>query len=305
MKSGKQWELFYHEENTRNRYRPAGLLQSKLPSTWRPAKAIKSSQRTLRAILPETDEGTTMASPSDGIFSNEMIQKIRGVYTIDQEQWALLKMSWHTSKITLFCGSDGGLKDTIGTSGYVIYCMDRENPLITGYAAEKQDDNKSSSTRQELLAQLSIEYWLIHLVETFGQPDVPIEVHLITDSQASIIIRDKMSSVVGMTDLLKPDAEIALEMDYRRAENKHTSILKIHKVQSHIAEEESPDEFFWRINNEADRLATTARERVQHGEMEATSPGFLEGSNVMCIIRGKYCTNNLHERIFNTIHQET
>ena len=125
MKSGKQWELFYHEENTRNRYIPAGLLQSKLPSTWRPAKAIQSSKRMLRAILPEK-VCTTIESPSSGIFSNEIIKQIRGVYTIDHEQWALLQSSWHTGQITLFCGSDGGLKDTIGTSGYVIYMVRTE-----------------------------------------------------------------------------------------------------------------------------------------------------------------------------------
>ena len=112
-----------------------------------------------------------------------------------------------------------------------------------------------------------------------------------------------MSSVVGMKDLLKPDADIAMELDYRRKNNKH-STMNIFKVQSHIDEDDAPDELLWRINNEADGLATLAREKVQQGELEATTPGFLEGSKAMCIIRGTYCTNNLQERIFNTIYKD-
>ena len=122
MKVGQQWELFYHEENTRNRYRHAGLIQSKLPRKWRPTKVIKGSQRTLQAILPERESSLPIVQPSVGIFSNERIKTILGVYTIDHDEWSLLQGLWHTQKITLLCGSDGGLKEAIGTSG-ILKCQ--------------------------------------------------------------------------------------------------------------------------------------------------------------------------------------
>ena len=130
----------------------------------------------------------------------------------------------------------------------------------------------------------------------------PLEVHLITDSQASILIWERSLKVVGMNDILKPNADIAMEIAHCRDTNKD-SILKIHKVQSHIDESEAPDEVLWLINDEADKLATLTRERVRSGELVATRPGFLVGSQAMCIVGGVYCTTNLQESIFNRICQ--
>ena len=58
----------------------------------------------------------------------------------------------------LLCGSVGGLKDGIGTSGYVIHREGYDEPVMRGYTAEQQRGMEASSTRQELLAQLCIEY---------------------------------------------------------------------------------------------------------------------------------------------------
>ena len=52
----------------------------------------------------------------------------------------------------MICGSDCDLKDGIGTSDYVIYQSDSDEPLVTGYAAEIQKSDDASSTRQEMLS---------------------------------------------------------------------------------------------------------------------------------------------------------
>ena len=110
--------------------------------------------------------------------------------------------------------------------------------------------------------------------------------------------------MVSMKELMQPDSEVAMELAQFGVRNKNTEV-KFHKVQSHIPEEDAPDEFFWRLNDEADRLATLAREKVTGGELVATAPGFLEGAKAMCIIGGDYCTNKLGDRIYNHVYKDT
>ena len=121
-----------------------------------------------------------------------------------------LKQDWHQHKIELLCGSDRGLKDDLGTSGYVIYYNQESTPIVQGSAAELQTTNLPSGTRQELLGQLCIEYWVQHLIKTMGESAYKIQLNLVTDSQASIQIMAKLSDVISMKDLLGPDIDVAI-----------------------------------------------------------------------------------------------
>lgn len=58
----------------------------------------------------------------------------------------------------MLCGTDGGLKDGLGTSEYVITVPDSEVPLVIGHAAELHAGGVVSSTWYELLGQLAVAY---------------------------------------------------------------------------------------------------------------------------------------------------
>ncbi len=222
---------------------------------------------------------------------------------MDDAEVEVLKSEWHTGRTKMVCGTDGGLKDRIGITGYVIYGATRETPLIYGYSAKLQTTDNSSSTRQELLAQLCVVYWLQHLVEVFGEPDRPIRVTLITDSQASILMLSKMPRLIGIKDWLSPDNDITMELYQQRAQNAHSS-TELVKVKSQTIEAQDLDETYWKLNKEADELATFARERVKSGDIIALLPTFLPGAKAMCIINGSLYTNKLKESVHAALYRD-
>ena len=230
------------------------------------------------------------------------MKTILGNYTVNKEELQKLKELWISQPIVLVCGSDGGLKNTLGSSGYIIYIEKAQEPIIKGFSAEVQDNVNGSSTRQELLAQLCVEYWLLQFGKKLGEPVSGVKIKLITDSQASIMIREGVHNVRSMKALLTPDVEIAMEIARCRHDNKY-SCIEFHKVKSHISIDEAPDEFFWRINEEADALATAARDEVKAGRFQAHRPLFLEGAQAMCIINGHINTANLKDRVYDSIYE--
>ena len=88
--------------------------------------------------------------------------------------------------------TDGGLKDSIGTSSYGLFFPGECKAILAGFAGEFQPKDYASSTRQELLGQLGVEYWLEELSQRWGIPRNGLELTLITDSQASIDIMDNV-----------------------------------------------------------------------------------------------------------------
>ena len=71
-----------------------------------------------------------------------------------------LKTVWHSNSGLVVGATDGGLKDMVGTGSYAIFIPGDPVPVIQGYSAEYQPRKEASSTRQELLGQLGLEYWL-------------------------------------------------------------------------------------------------------------------------------------------------
>ena len=84
-----------------------------------------------------------------------------GKCTINQNQMNKLEQQWHTSQNNIVVlATDGGLKDDMGTSSYALFFPEDPIAILQGYAAEHQPKTSASSTRQELLGQLGVEYWL-------------------------------------------------------------------------------------------------------------------------------------------------
>ena len=175
--------------------------------------------------------------------------------------------------------------------------------MVVGYSAEKQL-SKASSTRQELMAQLCIEYWVDHLIRRIGEPGYQLAVTLVTDSKASIDILEQIPNKIGLKEFLQPDTDVAMEVAALRSKNscRHTETIK---VNGHIDIEEAPDEFHWRLNDEADKLATLAREKVENGLLEASRPVLLPKSKVVCSISGILCINNMNVHIHQALTSTT
>ena len=173
--------------------------------------------------------------------------------------------------------------------------------MVFGHAAEEQKDKSASSTRQELLAQIAIEYWIQHLAKRLGLTNIKLQVVIITDNAASISIVEGLTQEIGVKQYLQPEAEAGMELaTLQRLQTKIK--YEIIKVNSHIEREEPQNERFWDLNDLADRLATDAREKTMTGEMEARSPCMLSHAKVACFVNGKMTTNNretvLREAIF-------
>jgi len=193
------------------------------------------------------------------------------------------------------CATDGGLKGTIGTSSYAFFFPQIDKPIVFGSAAEYQPTETSSSTRQELLGQLGIEYWLSKLEKEWGRPRNGIKIELITDSQSSIDIMVNISSRVGIKDVLTPDMDIALELNHQRQSRSTWVHLSITKVESHIDVLEAPDIFFWECNEFVDALATKARTAYSLRTLQQRESHVLPGTKIGCRIDGYMVNNGLYE----------
>ncbi len=161
------------------------------------------------------------------------VQLVIGKFTIDEERMHLLKTEWNQPNCAFVGAMDGGLKDSIGTSSYGIFLPQDSQAVIEGYAGEYQPRPSASSTRQELLGQLGLEYWLEKLKQQWGTPRRQIRLDLIMDSKASIDITSNVDNILWVGDTLQAEMDVALELHEQREANQYIQSTVI-KVQSHI-----------------------------------------------------------------------
>ena len=304
QKAPKRWSIYRYIRTTRNRYENTNNDVTNLPKRWAPISVIEHSLGILTVVdLDKIVESVPPPPVEVGVFHRSYQRKVVGQFEVSLEELRALKGIWNQGALTLLCGSDGGLKDSIGSSGYVILDPNRDCPLVTGHSAETQAETGSSSTRQELLGQLAVAYWISHLCFILGEPGTPLTVQLVTDSQASIDIMDNLDKAIGLKDYMKPEVELALELTecWRRLSSVEYMVIK---VQSHIAVEESSNETYWQVNDIADKLATQAREKVQNGEMVMRKPQWLPGAKASCFIQGQLVISSLKESIQKTLYEE-
>ena len=292
------WEVYFLQSGTRNKYKKAGLQVTKLPLQWRPINVIKLSGDKIQGIIPDHEIGTeeSFDSTQVGNFTDPIEKRILGRFEINPHELQRLTLDWHNQPMVLLCGSDGGLKGNIGTSGYALYSGTSDIPVVAGYAAELQFHESASSTRQELLAQLCVVYWISHLIERLGEPKETLEAFLVTDSQASIDIMENMERIIGLKDVLTPDIDVAMALSWKRKQIQRCK-LEVVKVTSHISLDEAPDETHWMINEEADRLATLAQQEVLQGNLTAAPPGMLPGVKAICSSTGRILNRELKTEI--------
>ncbi len=296
------WELFHHTRRTRNRYEPSGLQQGRLPQHWIPVRVIEHSCRQLGVIdCASVDTRTIEQPPILGVFVSKEYRKVVGQFEIDKQEVQNLRNKWGSERVTLLCGTDGGLKDEIGTTGYIIIDPNGSTPVVMGYAAEKQPREDASSTRQELLAQLAVMYRIDHFIKNFGESGWEVHIHLVMDSQASIDILEHSTEAIGIKDVMRAEMDVADAVWYRR-DNLPRTRYTVSKVKSHINKEEAEDESHWEINNMADRLATDARGKVL--SVRLTEPMLFEGVKAGCMRRGRLITGTLKTEIQQVLYED-
>ena len=241
----------------------------------------------------EKDQWTEVAA--------ELEDEILGTYEEHAPYLQKLEGMWHDRECSLVGATDGGLKDKIGSSSYVLYFPNDLQPILWGYTGEYQPRVFSSSTRQELRGQLGLEYCLWKLQRRWGTPRGQINLTLITDSKASIDIIDNIPNIGGMKDMLRAEMDVGLELYSQRVHNArvHRNIIK---VASHIAKEEAPNEFFWECNEYADSLATKARSEVVVTRIQSKKDKVFPGARATCIIQNRIENNSLYEVLRTQVH---
>ena len=284
-------------------YEPSRLQRRQLPKQWIPVRVIEHSNRKLEVIDCDTVNTRKKAqTPILGVFLTKEERKVVRQFEINKQEVQNLKHKWSSEKVTLLCGTDGGLKDGIGTTGYVITDPDGTSPIVMGHAAEKQPSHDASSTRQELLAQLAVVYWIDHFIQVFGEPGWEAQIHLVTDSQASRDILDRSSMAIGIKDVMQAEMDVSEAIRVRRDKLPKIRYTAI-KVRSHIDKEEAEDESHWEINDMADKLATEARGKVLSDKMRLTEPMFFDGVKAGCMSRGRLITSPLKNEIQQVLYE--
>ena len=141
---------------------------------------------------------------------------------------------------------------------------------------------------------------MTQLFKYLGDPSHTLEMKIVTDSQASIVIMQNIQKIIGMKDLLKTNIDVTMELNEMRKQKLNLK-RELCKVKSHVLEEEAENEFYWKVNNEADELATSAREMVSKGKLTAFPPPFFKGTKVMYMVDGEYRTDKLREGVKDSI----
>ena len=299
----EKWDVFVPKSGSNKKYEPAQLQKNALPSRWVPVRVIKRSYRELVVLkVDEVHDYCTEESSSAGVFKDRVVRKVIGQFELNMVELQFLREKWALEPIRLLCGVDGGLKDGIGTSGYVITRPDGATPLVTGHVAESQINPSSSSTRQELLAQLAVEYWIDHLLKLLGIPGWDLKATVVTDSQASIDIVQNCGNVRGIKDVLRLEYDVASEL-YSLRERLDVS-HEVIKVRSHISVEDAPDESHWMINDIADRLATEARDKALNGDLQMTRPVLFPGATAGCFYKNRMIIGCMSTAVQSALYED-
>ena len=300
-KIDSSWMVYVRKNRNSKRYRKIRLTTNTIPPDCFPVKVISTTSYLV--VVNEMDNQRLEFTPAVGIYSRRQHickQNVIGQYQLNTDAVERLKCKWHQPECRIVCATDGGLKDQIGSSSYGIFFPDEESAIVSGRASEYQPWTHASSTRQELLGQLGIEYWMDTFQSQWGVPRHKLKVTLITDSQASIDIITNMADMIGIRAHLKPEIDVALEL-YRLRLVHNWILWDIQKVESHIEVERAPNEFYWMCNAFVDDQATKAREDTPLEILKNKEVHILPGAQAGCKISGNIENNSLYTVLKQTI----
>ena len=202
---------------------------------------------------------------------------------------------------TIIAATDGGLKEKIGSHGYLLVESGSHEPFIRGYGAEQALYKTMTSTREELIAMLAVHYLLKVLQQLYGKIDSP-NIFFLTDSEAAQSIRKKE---VGSHQTVKwLDKEMDVESEIRRMEKVVGINAEIIWTKAHVTGE-SENPYYTMLNEMADALATEARVGVENGSVDQVRHDIFPGTKIALSVNGFLIHNNRKEIIRRECHYDT
>ena len=246
------------------------------------------------------DNNQPLESTYESILQNrdKYVKQVIG-YMPAAIQFEELVTAWHDPS-PIIVATDGGLKGSIGTHGYVMVQDGSTDLLVSGFGAEKAMEGTLTSTREELIAMLAIQYLINIFQEWIGCPKNG-EFIVITDSEAAKTIRGREIASYDSAVFLKQEMDV--EMEIRRMEK----LSKLEKMEiiwtkSHV-DGVSDNPYYSALNEMADQLATKAREGVIKKTIKQQIYHLFPGNKIALSINGYLVHNNRKSIIRRECHQ--
>ena len=197
-------------------------------------------------------------------------------------------------------GTDGGLKDGVGTGGVAIYKMDENNAVCTAMGAEECNLNSLHSTREELRANLMAEIILHRLNEKYGD-DKTHKVRYICDSRSSLQNLETTPLGNNIIEPLAAEADLVMEIERLRQYNKNI-VREYEWVKGHQSGDEKTRAA--NINDKADELATEGRNNVAQGLLNADPKLFYKGAIIVLKINNNIVTKDYNKEVTNALYRQ-
>ena len=205
----------------------------------------------------------------------------------------LLKERWGMGD-SWYIGTDGGLKDNIGTTGVTLFNKTIQQELCYSMAAETCGLGHLHSTREELKAVVAAEAIIKHCNVHFGHTKQHIE--FICDNKSAIgKIKYNEKNQQQTVSPLCTEAELLYELTHLRSENNNID-RNFQWVESHKDDDTAyimteQDE----MNQRADDLATTAREYVTEGLLATVPKQIYTNAMATLTIKGSVVSKNIKQ----------
>ena len=202
----------------------------------------------------------------------------------------------------MIIGTDGGLKDGIGTIGV---CMEMKmDPTIniTMMSGEICRRNTLHSTREELLAQLTAEIIISRCSQLWGN-EKHRDITMVCDSKSALSAVDTLEEEKWKSlNILDAEADTIMAIEILKQETHN--ITRIYKwVKSHQTDKD-PTTTARRVNERADELATRCRENITEGLMMASDKLFIPISKMSLQINGTLISKDLKREIGVAMHDK-
>ena len=198
----------------------------------------------------------------------------------------------------ILVGTDGGLKNDVGTIGVHMEMEGYTDIWYTSMSAEKCSNGSLHSTREELRAILSAELLLEQFGNKWGKFDR--RVTFICDSKSALGEVDKPAVQWGFRQPLGPEMDILMSIDRLRMENDVIRRVYIWEKSHQKANDTLSDSR--RVNEIADGLATACRTNVLDNFMVPHEKIFFPDSKVSISIKGRRVTKHLKQAVQRACH---
>ena len=213
---------------------------------------------------------------------------------------SLLRERWESGDEWLI-GTDGGLKEGIGTCGVTVHNKTLDKELCSSMSAEFCGLGQLHSTREEIRAVLAAEIIISECNYHFGQQMQNIE--LVCDNKSALTkARYNKNDKQKEVQPLAAEAELLLELTQLRKQNENIqrsfTWVKSHQEDAQFTTSQES------INKRADELATNARENAKEGLINTHPKQIFKHAEATLTINGHVVSKDLKKNIIDALYGE-